>query len=209
MPCERARPRHRLTLLPHKHRLDHGTAFQLISGVSQGSSGRLWLCNKQVILLYTASYKLILLSVCRDNVWEGEFKRWGILGGTKFLWLLKLRSQIKKGKATQSSRRWASALGNICMGEQEGAWTGLRSFIFFSLLFEERKMVLSYTMPSIHLTWDFSMSVHFRTGMLKTWRAPFSLAAVVWEVVCSFTKRYYSRSRKARRLMTYPFKLMY
>lgn len=183
--------------------------FQLISDSSWGSSGRLWLCNKQVILLYTASYKLILPSVYKDHVWEGEFKWWGILRGKKFLWLLELRLQVKKGKATQGCRRWASALRNICMWEQEGAWTGLRSFIFFTLLFEERKMALSYTVPSIHLTRDFSVSVHFLTSMLKMWRAPFSLAAAVWEVVCSFTKSYYSSSRKACRLMTHPFKLMY
>lgn len=63
VPCKRPWPRHWLALLPCKHRLEHGTAFQLISVFSWGSSGRLWLCNKQVISLHTASYKLILPSV--------------------------------------------------------------------------------------------------------------------------------------------------
>lgn len=40
-PCKRAWPRHWLTVLPHEHRLDHGTAFQPVSDFSWGSSGRL------------------------------------------------------------------------------------------------------------------------------------------------------------------------
>ena len=117
--CDRAWSSHWLTLLPCKHGLDHGMAFQLRTDFSWGSSGRLWLCNKQVILLYTASSKLILPSVYRHHVWEGQFKQWGILRGKKFLRLSKLRSWIKKGKATQGCKRWASALMPWKAGDED------------------------------------------------------------------------------------------
>lgn len=140
---------------------------------------------------------------------EGEFKWWGILRGKKFLWLLKLIAD-HKGKDNPRLQKMSKCIEKYMHARAGNRFrTGLSFLFHFPFSSERRRWFLCYTVLSIHLTWDFSVNVCFLTSMLETWRAPFSLAAAVWEVVCSFTKSYCSRRRKACGLMTHPFMLVY